>query len=133
MLARSVIEYIIVRMHIKRTVESASIQPFFCFIPDVVCRELGYAAGYPVCCNAYGHHYRNILYTKVSCIGNETTLWDCPHEVLPEDERCTYATAVCRNDTTTPTGNFRRRVYLYSRTELSVTLVYQPGKYLYKS
>ncbi|XP_074649735.1 scavenger receptor cysteine-rich type 1 protein M160-like isoform X2 [Tubulanus polymorphus] len=66
----------------------------------VFCKELGYSYGKSVCCGAFGYNYRPANMTNVRCVGNEKTIFDCPHESPTFRDRCStrnYASVVCSN------------------------------------
>ena len=65
-----------------------------------MCSQIGYSTGYAVCCNAFGYHYQEALYTNFSCTGNETDITQCSRDhVASSAGRCNYASVICVNAT----------------------------------
>ena len=62
----------------------------------VACTELGYQYGLAMCCNTYGWQFKSTFLNTPLCVGNETSLTDCPVSSI----RCSsyyrnYASVYC--------------------------------------
>ena len=76
---------------------------------EVVCRQMGFPNGIASCCNAYGSTRLKPMITNVTCNGTERSLDQCTQDSIVGEESCNYASAICLNVTTLPTG--RQRLY----------------------
>ncbi|KAL5004337.1 hypothetical protein ScPMuIL_017793 [Solemya velum] len=71
---------------------------------QVVCRELGFIGGYPVCCSSHGTVGHSLLPNKtVRCDGTETQVSQCLKEEYCDTQ--TYAAVICQRYPYTITGS----------------------------
>ena len=64
---------------------------------DVVCRQLGYPKSKLLLPGIFGRPIHYQFTTSIRCLGNESTLLDCPHTV-DTCRRSEYASMMCVKD-----------------------------------
>lgn len=89
---------------------------------QVVCRELGFIGGYPVCCSSHGTVGHSLLPNKtVRCDGTETQVSQCLKEEYCDTQ--TYAAVICQRYPYTITGNSETSICTISITQLFSSIV----------